>query len=156
MAGTNASFDATEFRDGIELAMTMSLPNEESLRATFHFPLTTSYVDQNGDPVINPKVDQDGSPLDPSIRIVRTPSADPVQVPVAIEFAVATPQELPVGQFEPTRATLTILDRHWPAVQDAHEVSLGGDRYVIAYRLPPIGIFEATIHQVQCYAKSET
>lgn len=155
MAGTDASFDAQGFREAIQFAMVMGLPQDSSERATFHFKATTSYVDAAGDPVANPRVDQDGNPLDPSIRVVRT-HPDPVQIPVAVEFNTATLDERPVGAFKPTRVSITILDTHWPQVEQAIEVELGGDRYVISYERPPVGLFEVTIHTIECFAQSET
>lgn len=155
MAGTNEAFDATAFRDAIEFAMTMGLPQDTNERPTFHFEPTKAYVDRNGDPVVDPRVDQDGNPIDPNIRVTTTPP-DPVQIPCAVEFSTSRPDERPVGSFKATKATITILDTHWPQVEDAIEVSLGGDRYAISYEHPPPGLFDATVHMIECFAISET
>lgn len=155
MAGTDASFDATQFRDAIKFAMNMGLPDDPNERATFYFRPTMRYVDQAGNEAINPRLDQNGKPLDPSIRIVRE-HPTPVQVPVAVEFNTANVDERPVGAFKPTRVSITVLDEHWPRVEQAIEVELGGDRYVISYERPPVGLFEVTIHTIECFAQSET
>lgn len=155
MAGTDSRFDATEFRDAIEFAMTMGLPEDTDERPTFHFKAVRAYEDRNGNPVVDPRVDQDGNPIDPNIRVTTTPP-DPVQIPCAVEFDTARPDERPVGSFKSTKASITILDVHWPQVEDAIEVELGGDRYAISYERPPNGLFEATVHTVECFAIAET
>lgn len=155
MAGTDSGFDAPGFREAITFAMNMGLPQDVSERATFHFKPTRSYQDSSGNVVLNPRVDQNGQPLDPSIRVVRTHPA-PVQVPVAVEFDTAGLDERPVGSFKPTKVSITVLDEHWPQVSSAIEVELGGDRYVISYTQPPVGLFDVTIYTMECFARSET
>lgn len=158
MAGTDASFDATAFRDAIQFAMVMGLPQETDERATFLFPATTVYMDMSqATPalVTDPRVDQNGNPLNPNIKRERT-RPDEVQVPVAVEFSTARMDERPVGSFKDTRVSITVLDKHWPDVKDAVEVKLGGDTYVISYTHPPVGLFEVTIYTMECFARSET
>lgn len=159
MAGTDAGFDATGFREAITFAMNMGLPQDTSERATFHFkPDGLTYIDTSlATPaeVQDPRLDQNGNPLNPAIRVERS-RPDPVQVPVAVEFSTAGLDERPVGSFKPTKVSVTVLDQHWPQVKDAIEVELGGDRYVISYTQPPVGLFEVTIYTMECFARSET
>lgn len=164
MAGTNAQFDAQAFRDAISFAMTMGLPQDPSERATFFFRAekvyrrwdetlaTPAWVDVDASDI---RLDQNGNPLDPGIRVVKL-SPEPVRIPVAVEFDTASIDERPVGSFKPTKASITILDEHWPDVSTAVEVELGGDRYVISYKHPPMGLFDVTIYTVECFAQSET
>lgn len=154
MAGTDASFDATAFREAIEFAMVMGLPREDDERATFLFPATVEY-EKDGEIIPKPRTDQNGNPLDPSIKVVRTRPTQ-VQIPVAVEFSPTGSDERPVGAFRDTRARITVLDKHWPQVKDAIEVVLGGDTYVISYTHPPVGLFEVTIYTMECVARSET
>lgn len=158
MAGTDASFDAGAFRDAIEFAMVMGTPQGAAERATFLFPATTTYYDTTGATpveVVNPRTDQNGNPLNPDIRREQVRPAS-VQVPVAVEFNTANMDERPIGSFKATRASITVLDEHWPQVKDAVEVQLGGDTYVISYTHPPVGLFEVTIYTMECFARSET
>lgn len=157
MAGTNAQFDAQAFREAIGFAMTMGLPEDPSERATFHFRPTVEYWTTDATPtqVINPRLDASGNPLDPNIRVRRI-NPTPVRIPVAVEFDTAAVDERPVGAFKPTKATITILDEHWSDVSTAVEVELGGDRYVISYSHPPMGLFNVTIYTIECFARAET
>lgn len=157
MAGTDAGFNSQEFREAITFAMNMGLPQDPSERATFHFRATRTYWTTDATPVevVNPRVDQNGNPIDPNIRVVRD-HPTPVQIPVAVEFGTAGVDERPVGSFKPTKATITVLDEYWPQVKNAIEVELGGDRYVISFRHPPVGLFDVTIYTIECFAQSET
>jgi hypothetical protein len=132
-----------------------------SERATFHFRRTKTYEQQVlgvWETVTSPPLvlDQDGNPLDKTVRVRQVLSKQPVRIPVAVEFSTSSLDERPIGAFKATKATLTILDTHWPQVQDAIEVELGGDHYVISYAHPPMGLFEVTVHMIECFARSET
>ena len=148
MAGSDPRFNPVQFRDAITFAMNMGLPTDDSESATFHFRKTKQFP-------TGTRLDQDGNPLDPNVLpVVERP--EPVKVPCAVEFSPAGLDERPVGAFKPTKAVITILDVHWPQVQDAIEVELGGDRYVISYTEPPIGLFEVTVYRMVCFARQET
>lgn len=154
MAGSDPGFDPQAFRDAIEFAMSMGLPQDEDERATFHFPAVTVYRDSNGDEV-TPRTDKNGNPLDHTIRVSKE-RPDPVQVPVAVEYSpTGNADERPVGSFRQTRARVTALDRHWDQIKDAVEVELGGDFYVISYHHPPVGLFEVTVYTMECLARNE-
>lgn len=155
MAGANAQFDAQAFREAIDFAMSMGLPEDPSERATFHFRPTVEYWKGGVKLDTTPRLDASGNPLDSSIRVRRINPA-PVRIPVAVEFSTAAVDERPVGAFKPTKVTITIMDEYWPEVEDAIEVELGGDRYVISYSHPPMGLFNVTIYTIECFARSET
>lgn len=149
MAGiTGSGFDAADFRAGISFAMTMGLPQDTSERATFHFRQTISYP-------LGTRLDSEGKPFDLTIE-PEVDGPEPVQIPCAVEFFGAYGEEGPVGVFESARAIITILDTNWPTVENAIEVTLGGDRYTIAYKEPPLGLFDVTIHRLRCEAIDET
>lgn len=148
MAGTDSRFDASAFRDAVHFAMNMGLPQTESERATFHFRGVKTWPPGT-------VLDQDGTPINPNISPT-TVTPDPVQIPCAVEFSQAKPDELPAGQFIPTKATVTILDEDYPQVKDAIEVELNGDRYAIRYTPPSMGLFEVTVYQFICFAKDES
>lgn len=162
MAGTDSGFSAAAFREAIEFAMVMGLPQSEDERATFHFkPDTTAYY-RNGERLYpdgtdsnEPRTDKNGNPLDSTIR-VKQEAPEPVRVPVAVEFNPTNTDERPVGAFRNTRVRITALDEHWPDIKDAIEVELGGDMYVISYHHPPVGLFEVTVYTMECVARSET
>lgn len=147
MAGTNPAFDRTTFMDGILLAMNMGLPVDPAERPTFHFAPVKVYPPGT-------RLDNEGTPFDLSVAPTYNTPED-VQVPCAVEFSRADNEELPVGMFRRTKAVITLLDDQYEIVKDAIEVSLGGDKYIIGYMEPPIGMFEVTIYNMVCYGKEE-
>ena len=157
MAGTNPNFNAAEVRDALQFAMRMGSPNQVQDKATFYFKQTRVWKDGNGDVVLNPRLDQDGNPFDPSLTL-ELEGNDPVVLDeVAVEFSIARPEELEVGSIRPTRVELTILDEQWNQIDTAVEVSLqGGSRYYISYEKPVIGLFDMDVHQLVCFAKEES
>jgi len=157
MAGTNPNFNAAEVRDALQFAMRMGSPNRVQDKATFYFKQTRVWKDGNGDVVLNPRLDQDGNPFDPSLTL-ELEGNDPVVLDeVAVEFSIARPEELEVGSIRPTRVELTILDEQWNQIDTAVEVSLqGGSRYYISYEKPVIGLFDMDVHQLVCFAKEES
>ena len=66
-------------------------------------------------------------------------SSPPVtkRVDCAVEFERADAEELPVGNFRPTKATVTLLDEEYDQVKGARELVYNGDRYVYGYE--PVG-----------------
>lgn len=173
MAGTSQNFNRGRFEDAIRFAMRMGAPTRPEDRATFHFKPKRIYP-------AGTKLDQTGKPLNSSIRAEYVRPAPLVLEEVAIEHERANPQELPVGVKIPTRVVLTILDAEYQLIKEraanivvddsdpqnpvleptgeefAFEVELGGDRYRIGYRMTPLALFDAGVHQVVCYAMDES
>lgn len=148
MAGPIAGFDADQFRTSIHFAMNLGLPEDVSERPTFYFRQVKTYP-------TGTRVDTEGTPLDPRIKVTIT-APDPVQVPCAVEFQpTASDAEGLVGTFRNTHATLTLLDVDYEVIEDAIEVSLGNVRYNISYQSPPIGLGTATIYTLHCFPKSD-
>lgn len=158
MAGTYDRFPRQVVEDGIRFAMRMGAPNQVKDQATFHFRAQRVYPPGT-------RLDQEGKPLNSSIR-GEVVHPDPLVLEeVAVEHDDAAPGALPVGTKRPTKVTLTLLQGEYDLIKEraqeadeefAYEVSLGDDRYRIGYRKPPIGLFDMTVHQLVCYAMGET
>lgn len=158
MAGSDPRFSAGKFREAITFAMRMGSPTRPEDRATFHFRKKRVYPPGT-------KLDQEGKPLNPSIRATYEGPEDLMLKEVAVEHQDASPDELPVGTRIPTRVVLTMLDEEYNLIKEraaegdeefAIDVSLGGDRYRIGYRRPPMALFDAGVRQVVCYAIEES
>lgn len=147
MAGSNPTFDAAGFRSALRDVMTLGLPNDPADQPTFHFPTTVSYPPGTA-------VDEDGVALDPSVPKSKT-TLDPVKVRCAVEYFDATPDELPVGTFRPTKLVLTMFEDEFALVKDAEEVVIGQDRYYLSHRPPPVGLYDVTVFQIVAYAIDE-
>ena len=146
MAGTNAGFNAAEFREAIHFAMSMGAAPDESERITFHFPSTLTY-----------NVPADGAhlPFDPSATITpETP--DPVQVDCAVEYFDSENQPTNFGLLAPTRLAITLLDVDYDQVQDCSYVVAHGDRYDYRRTEPPSGLFDVGLYTMHFTARGES
>lgn len=134
--------------------MTMGLPSEgnqatpSSLAATFRWDKQQTFDN----------VDPSGTPYDLTVSPVTDTTPADVQIPVAVEFSARPAGSLDtnLGEFDSSRAILTILDEHWVQVQGADQVLLGENVYDIQFTGPPIGLFEVTVFQVYCLARDES
>lgn len=153
--GISASFDATAFQNAIKFAMQMGAPNVLAKQAVFVFKSTTRTYSKNGDPVVDPRLDRDGVPLDPEV-LVTEGSERLVKVDAAIEIEPADPNEMPVGNFRPTKALVTLLDAEFALVDGCDELRYNGDRYAFGYEPGAFGLFNAGIHQLTFYALDES
>lgn len=147
MAGTQPGFSATEFKDAIHFAMNMGLPNVEQEQATFYWETSRSFS----------KADSSGRAFTLKARPADVTERDPVRIPVAVDYARfnAGMDGTGAGQFDVTRATLTILDEDFESVRDADYVKLGGNRYVIDY-VTPVGLFDVTVYEMHLRAWDES
>lgn len=148
MAGTNPAFNAAEFRTNIIATMNMGLPVDPAERATFRWRTETTF--DVADPA--------GNPYDFTSAPVDTDSHVDVQVPCAVEFVSRTiaADGTSLGEFKSPRAVITVLDTHYPDIEGANEVLLGGDAYTINFVAPPLGLFDVTVYQLHCTAVGET
>jgi hypothetical protein len=145
MAGELAGFDPDLFRTTIRNAMIMGLPEPTALQPTFYFRTTYSYPQGT-------VLDPEGKPIDPRIQATAKASA-PVQVPCAVEFSPdTTNNEGLAGTFWTDRAMLTVLDTDYASIQEAIEVDLSGERYLIQ-RVKAIGLGTVTVYQMLCFLK---
>lgn len=150
MAGTDPNFDALAAEAGIRFAMQLGAPVKPQDRATFVFAKTLQYPPGT-------RLDQEGRPLDPRISPTTEASDRPdVQKDCAIEFSPADADEIPVGNFRPTKVTITMFEKDFEDVKDAREIRIGGDRYLVGYRPPPLALFNLGFQQIVAYALDET
>lgn len=148
MAGTNSGFSAIEFRDAIHFAMNMGMPNTTSERATFYWKTSRDFD----------KKDSAGLPFGLKSQPLSTSETDPVQVPVAVEFARTNTGGVDgkaAGQFDTSRATITLLDEDYAKVFGADYMKIGGNRYEIDY-VTSVGIFDVTVYQIYAHAWDES
>lgn len=152
MAGTTdsraAGFNAAAFRDAIRFAMNMGLPNATEERATFKWNTVRTYT--TADPA--------GSPYDYTATPATSVAHADVAIPVAVEFSArpAGSRDTSVGQFDSSRAVITVLDEDYALIVGADQVLLGGNTYEIQFVGPPVALFDVTIYQIYCDARDES
>jgi hypothetical protein len=148
MAGADAGFDSTAFRDGIHFAMHMGLPPDPSDQIKFYFAPT----------VTNPGslvVDGANVPFDPDASLTATP-VTPVQVDCAVEYFDAEGQPTSFGMLTPSRIAVTLLDVDYDQVDNATHVVIAGDRYNFRRTVPPQGLFDVGLFVMHFTAENET
>ena len=155
MAGSDPNFSAAEFRAAIQFAMVMGAPPEVSRRARFVFPGGTTTYTKGGLPVLNPRLDREGKPLDPDVKVIQVPGAE-VVVDCAVEITKADAEEIPVGNFRPTKALVTLLDDQHAQVVGCKELVYNGDRYVFGYEPEALGMFDVGVFTMVFYAMAES
>lgn len=145
------SFSAARFRDAIDFAMSMGIPQDESHRVTFVWKGTKAYTD----------ADTRRSPYDwtdtPSATTTATDVPLSLAVPAAVEFydAKSASGESAMGDFDIGRVRITMLDTSYAQLVDdvlglPDECSIDGATYTVDYWMPPMGLFDVTIHT--CFA----
>lgn len=164
MSGTLNGQDPNVIRRGLIQAMTIGEPPKDEDKPKFVVPGSGAPVyTRNGVPInaTSVRLDAQGRPLDPTVKVTRTMPTS-VQIPFAVEIAPANAEEVPVGNFRPTKATLTVLDEDgegnalFAQVKNATDVIMGGDTYAIMYRLPPVGLGPITVYTLIAFARQET
>jgi hypothetical protein len=126
----------------------MGLPSDISERATFKWLPVREFTVKDRS---NRPYDWTDSPTTEEIH------AD-VQIPVAVEYVARGSQsrDTAAGRFDPSAATLTILDIHYPQVQGATQVEFDGNTYDIVFWEPPLGLFSVSIYKVHLSARDES
>lgn len=153
--GISASFDATQFRNAITFAMQMGTPPDTAKQAKFIKKSTDRTYWKNNIPVISPKLDRDGLPLDPTVE-VRTSADTSISANCAIEIDRADADELPVGNFRATKAIVTFLDTDYALVVGCQEMIYNGDRYIYGYEPEGLGLFDVGVNTMIFYAVQES
>lgn len=160
--GIDAGFDPAEFRRSIHFAMQMGTPPDPDKRPKFLKKSTSRTYWQNGVQLgSTPRLDRDGKPLDPTIEVRRGATTeykmpDDSAVDCAIEVARADSDELPVGNFRPTKIVVTLLDDEYEVVRECRELIYNGDRYQFGYEPEAYGLFSVGVHTMIFYAIDES
>lgn len=154
--GIAANFPADDFRSAIRFAMEMGAPPAVALRPTFVFASGERAFRKNGVVLAasDVRLDQSGRPLDPEIETVPTPGVRK-QVDCAIEITRADANELPVGNFRPTKAIVTLLDDEHEQVKGCRELIYNGDRYLYGYEPDALGMFSVGVFTMIFFAVDE-
>lgn len=155
--GISANFPSDDFTSAIRFAMQMGAPPDEALRVTFVFA-STGRTYRKGTTVLaetDVRLDRSGEPLDPEVTWTETPPRR-AQVDCAIEIERADANELPVGNFRPTKATVTVLDEQHEQVKGCREIVYNGDRYLFGYEPDALGMFSVGVFTMIFYALDES
>jgi hypothetical protein len=161
--GIPVGFDGEGFRNAIKFAMQMGTPTlpdgspDPDKRPIFIKKVAARiYKDAAGNVIPPPRVDRDGRPFDPTIQVEES-RPDPItDADCAVEVDRADADELPVGNFRPTKAVVTLLDVDYERVKDCRELVYNGDRYVYGYEPENNGLFDVGVHTMIYYAVDET
>jgi len=158
--GISVDFPSDTVRNALLFAMQMGSPNDTTRQVRFikkapgrqYFK---GLVEQFQPPVGTLRLDRDGRPLDPEVRIVQTPDEE-IDVDVAIELTEANADELPVGNFRPVKATITLMEPEYAQIQGSREVEFNTDRYGFAYELDTTALFDLDFHTLIFFALNES
>jgi hypothetical protein len=147
--GFVVDFPTDLFNNAIKFAMQMGTPNEESKRVTFVFSGNGSTYWKNGTELSPPPaLDLDGHPYDPEVEVRKTADVT-LQVDCAVEVKEVLPRpEDPVGTFQHTELTVTLLEAEYQQVVGCKAVTYNGDRYVYSFEPTNYGLFDANVHQM--------
>lgn len=146
MAGADPTgeFNAAETRAELQETMKMGLPNDVALQPTFFFPTddTFEHASMSGAPW-----NWEDDPLE------NDPDRAPVRVMCAVEVDGAAVDLTTVGNFNPQRAVLTLLDVDYAKVRGFHEMTMMGAVYRYSRLIQAIGLFDMTTYQVEVEAR---
>lgn len=155
--GLSAAFPTETVRNALRFAMQMGKPSDVTRQVRF-LRRTGTVTYFRGDvpiPIAEVRRDRDGKPLDPEIRIVRVPD-ESIDVDVAIELTEATADEIPVGNFRPVKATVTLMEPEYQLIKGCRELLYNADRYGFGYELDATGLFDLTFHTLIFFALNES
>lgn len=154
--GISVNFPEEQFRNAIHFAMQMGKNPDETRQAVFIVTGTGRTFWKNDVLVVGtPRLDRDGMPLDPEIE-VRHQADTEIKRDCAIEVVRADAEELPVGNFRPTKCVVTLLDDDYQAVKAARRLRYNGDEYLFGYEPESEGLFEVGVYTMIFYALDES
>jgi hypothetical protein len=146
VAGSGAiqGFDAAAFRTAIRAAMVMGAPLDTSQKTTFIFSDVSTYSPE----------DPDNNPYDWTQTPVTEVAERRVIVPAAVQYATAAVVGTTMGDFDATRAVITLLDVDYALVAGADLVLLGNTHYVLdPPGWIPLALFDVGVYQVHVTAR---
>lgn len=163
--GVAANFPSATTRNALLFAMQMGQPDRNAdLTVTKRVVFVKKSpgrryflgdVEQFQPPVGDLRLDRDGRPLNPEVRVEQTPDIR-VAVDCGIELTEATADEMPVGNFRPVKATITLMEPEYQQIQGCRELSYNNDRYGFSYELDATGLFDLTFHTLIFFAINES
>lgn len=158
MAGTDAGFDARQFRDGLLFAMRMGMPPDPADQPVFVMEPDPPTYTKHGAPVVNPRLDASGQPLDPEVKTVPAPSREVRGVLCAVEVTDASTSDMPTGQLDPvgvfraSKATVTVLDEQRTLIDGCRQLRYAGNIYNYGYTSQTVGLFDVGVTQMIFFA----
>lgn len=139
-------FPSDEFRSAILNTMVMGSPNKTVDKPTFYWNTDKTYTVQ----------DRNKKPYTlGSVEPVEDNTPDPVVATVAVEYVQRNPALTGMGDFDKSRAILTILDEEYQKIEGADWVTLGGDKYEIKY-VTVDGLFDVDVYTMHVTAIEES
>lgn len=153
MSKSDPRFDAAKFRSAIQFAMQMGTPAQSSQRTKFVW---------SGSKMYSSGADQNQNPFDwSSAPAIEQPERS-LEVLCAIEYSDAGgAYKTGVGSFEGSTIVATLLDEEYTKLLtfgDGRRPDLAlvnGATFEIQYELPPVGLFDVTVHSLFLRAKDE-
>lgn len=157
--GLNVDFPTQQVRDGLLFAMQLGKPSDTTRQVTFIRKVgTVQFFLGSSTTPLDPatvRKDRDGRPLNPDIRVEQAADEE-IKVDVAIEVEPAEADELPVGNFRPTKAVVTLMAQEYEKVRGCRELRYNADRYVFGYEPQINGLFDLDFHTMIFYAIDES
>jgi hypothetical protein len=158
--GIAVNFPTETVRNALLFAMQMGAPNMSGREIAFvkKAPGRRYFLDdeeQFQPPLGTLRLDRDGRPLNPEIRVEQTPD-DRIVVDAAIEIDDASAEEMPVGKFRPVRATVTLMQQEYDLIQGIKELEYNGDRYGFSHEPEIPALFDLDFHVLVFYAIDES
>jgi hypothetical protein len=156
MAGNSAfaaGFDAEAFRENIRQTMKMGMPINVSDQLTWRWKRVRTYSPE--DQAHNPydwteptDTDAPGNADEPDGELV---------VDYAVEFSArpAGSVDVAAGQFDTSRAIVTLLDEDYEQMKTADYATMGSTTYDIDFTGPPMGMFSVGVYTIYLTARDE-
>lgn len=159
--GIAVDFDNEGFRNAIRFSMQMGRNPDPTMAPKFMRKSGQRTYWLNGAPLgTPPRLDRDGKPLNPQVEVRVTPDEEVLQdgrpIDCAVEVDRADAEELPVGNFRPTKVIVTLLDEQYQLVKDCRELIYNGDRYMYGYEPESVGLFQVGVYTIIYYARDES
>lgn len=158
--GIAVTFPTATVRNALLFAMQMGRHNTAGQEVTFikkgagrrYF---LNGVEQFQPPVGTLRLDRDGKPLNPQIITEQTED-ELIAVDCAIEVTDVAADELPVGNFKPVKAEITVMEEEYQQIASCREMTYNGDRYGYSNEPEAPALFDQNFHVLVFYALDDT